>query len=161
MSKEISIERIRKELSEEEGVRYSKYPDSKGNTTIGIGHNLNALPVDSIIGRKLGNSKLSDSEVTKIFMHDIAQVINDLDDHLPWWDTLPIFGQYILVTLSFNMGVSKVLQFQDTIAAIRRQAWSIAAAELKDSRWYKQVGKRGPKLLNILRTGRFPDGLTE
>jgi lysozyme len=161
MSKEISIERIRKELSEEEGVRYAKYPDSKGNTTIGIGHNLNALPVDVIIGRKLGNTKLSDAEITKIFMHDIAQVIQDLDEYIPWWDTLPVFGQYILVTLSFNMGVSKVLEFHDTIAAIKRQAWIVAGTELKDSKWFRQVGNRGPKLVNILRTGRFPDGMSE
>lgn len=169
----ISFERIYKELSQEEGVRYKIYKCTAGHDTIGIGHNLDASSIDSIIGRRLDlNPVLSEDEVKKVFKSDLDVVSKQLDQNLPWWSSLPVFAQYALISLCFNMGIGKkissnplkyngLLGFRNTLKAFEERRWADAASGLKASTWYKQVGNRGPKIVSIVAAGVFPDNKTE
>ena len=166
----LTNQRILKELSQEEGVRYDAYYCTAGHLTIGIGHNLEAEPVDKLIGRKLtSHSRIDQHELEIIFNHDIKKMEADLDKHLSWWRDLPPFAQYVMLSLCFNMGIGGQVSkfppkfnglrgFQNTLARIKAQDWRGAVAGLQSSKWYKQVGNRGPKICNILLTGKFPDG---
>lgn len=169
----VSFDRIMKEISQEEGVKNTVYKCTAGFRTIAVGHNLDAESIDSIIGRKLSsNPKLSDNEIKIVFEHDLNKVIGQLDRTMKWWKDLPIFAQYCLISLCFNMGIGGMIKrnplkyngllgFTNTLKAFAEERWNDAAEGLESSKWYKQVGLRGPKIVKILKTGKFPDGKSE
>jgi lysozyme len=170
---ELSFERIYKELSQEEGVIMTKYKCSAGHWTVGVGHNLDAEGIDDIIGRVFNDKPmLTGDELKKVFQHDLNKVTADLDRELPWWRDQPVFSQYVLISLVFNMGIGKKIKsnpdtytgflgFRNTIKSFTNQSWKGVAYGLTRSRWYKQVGNRGKKLVGIIATGTFPDGQSE
>jgi lysozyme len=160
-SMELSFERIYKELSQEEGVRYLPYKDTVGIWTVGLGHNMQAMPVANIIHRPFGNGdKLTPDESAMLFRRDLTNVFNDLDKRLPWWRDNDAARQYVLISLCFNLGIAGLIQFKNTLAAYQSKNWTKVVSGLKQSKWYKQVAARGPKLCNIITSGTFPDGGT-
>ena len=68
----------------------------------------------------------------------------------PSFDKQPKKVQILLVSLTYNLGEGGIQKFKKFRAAIELRDYKRAAKELKDSAWYKQVGKRGPKYVSIL-----------
>lgn len=102
------------------------------------------------IGRNLTDNGLSDAEVDFLFRNDIQTAKDELDGHLPWWRDLPDFAQRVMINLTFNMGIDKLTGFPHFLAAMKKQDWDTARAELRSSLWYFQVGERGPRMLQRL-----------
>jgi lysozyme len=59
----------------------------------------------------------------------------------------------ILINMFFNMGYYRVIQFKKMILALQRKDWDLAADEMMDSKWYRQVGYRGIELVKLMRKG--------
>jgi lysozyme len=59
----------------------------------------------------------------------------------------------VLADMAFNMGVSNLLKFRDTLAAVERGDWNAAASGMLASRWASQVGARAVELARQMRTG--------
>ena len=66
----------------------------------------------------------------------------------PNFNTLPVNVKMALIDIAFNLGAPRLNKFVDLKASIAKKDFSAAAAELKDSLWYTQVGKRGRFLYN-------------
>jgi lysozyme len=49
----------------------------------------------------------------------------------------------VVVDMIFNLGSNGFAQFKKLQAALARQDYAGAAQEMRDSRWYRQVGNRG------------------
>ncbi|KVC46285.1 hypothetical protein WI72_32110 [Burkholderia ubonensis] len=79
-----------------------------------------------------------------------------LDLHLSWWRQLDEVRQRVIANMAFNMGVATLLAFKNTLAAVQRGAYDIAAAGMKASRWYSQVGQRAVRLRSAMETGVMP-----
>lgn len=126
-----------------EGRRNRMYRDSLGIETIGIGHNLRDRPI-------------SDRAVDVIYEDDLAEVLADLDRFLPWWREHDDVRQAVLVDLMFNLGATRLLGFKNTLAAFKAGVYEAAAVGLENSKWYGQVGVRGPRIVEMVRTGKWP-----
>lgn len=122
------------ELTVDEGWKRFPYTDSRGCLSVGIGRNLT------------GNG-LSAAEIGFLFGNDVASCCADLDAHAPWWRTLTAIRQRVMIGLCFNMGWPRLAGFQHFLAAMQARDWASAAYELKDSKWYDQVGSRGPRVI--------------
>jgi len=57
--------------------------------------------------------------------------------------------------LIYNLGPAGFAKFNETICLLKMKDYGAAAIHLEQSRWYKQVGRRGPKICNLIRTGRW------
>jgi GH24 family phage-related lysozyme (muramidase) len=66
--------------------------------------------------------------------------------------------QAALLSLAFNLG-NRLEQFKNFLMAVRVQQWEVAAAHLQNSKWFGQVGHRGPRLVSMIHTGTYPSGL--
>ena len=130
-----------------EGSEHKPYTDTKGKITIGIGRNL------SDVG-------LSDDEIDFLFQNDIKRAENGLLKYLPWSEKLDKnSARYsTLRDLAFNMGIVKLLSFSNTLAFYEKGEYSKAADNLILSKWYNQVGYRGPRIVNMIRFNIFPEG---
>lgn len=79
---------------------------------------------------------------------------------LPWFEKLDSVRQSLIVCLIYNMGFHTFIGFTKMIAALEVADYTTAAAELKDSDWYKELDphpewgtERGDRYVRILETG--------
>ena len=134
------------ELRRDEGVRYTPYNDTLGIKTVGVGHNLVAKPLGLIY-------PLTDTEVDSILASDLVDVFEGLDKHLPWWRDLSQARQRVLANMAFNMGVQGLLKFKNTLDAVQKAHYELAAANMLTSKWATQVGARAKRLARMMLEG--------
>ncbi|WP_244828439.1 hypothetical protein [Caballeronia sp. TF1N1] len=144
------------ELRRDEGVRYTRYLDSKGIPTTGVGHNLLAKPLPAG-----WTYPLSDRQVDQLLEDDLDDVYVDLDRNLSWWRALDDVRQRVIANMCFNMGIGRLLGFTNMLAATRTANYSTAALEMLDSKWATDVGVgtaakpgRALRLANMMRDGK-------
>lgn len=126
-------------LSRTEGRRNKPYVDTVGKVTIGIGHNLT-------------DKGIPDSIVNELFTLDINAASDDAEK-IPVYLNLDPVRQTVIVDMIFNMGLSDLLQFVNTLDSIKRRDYEAAAVNMLNSKWAHQVGSRALELANIMRTG--------
>jgi lysozyme len=136
------------ELRRDEGVRYTPYADTKGIPTVGIGHNLQASPLPSG-----WTYPLTGGQVDELLRGDLQNVYGDLTRALPWWTDLSDVRQRVLCNMCFNLGMSKLAGFKNTLNSMRQGAYVDAAAGMLNSAWAEQVGDRAQRLAQMMRTG--------
>ena len=134
------------ELRRDEGVRYSPYKDTQGIDTVGVGHNLQAIPLGLLY-------PLTDEEVDRILAVDLAEVFEGLDKQLPWWRGLTLARQRVLANMAFNLGINRLLTFKNTLQEIRRGHYALAAKGMLASKWANQVGQRANRLADMMVSG--------
>ena len=65
--------------------------------------------------------------------------------------------QMCLVDMGFNLGVPRLMKFKNMWEAIERQDFEWASAEMLNSRWAKQVGRRADNLAKAMENGDWVD----
>ena len=113
--------------------------DTVGKITIGCGRNL------SDVG-------LSDDEVFVLLNNDIDEALRDLST-FPWFAALDPIRQRVLCDLRFNLGPSRLRGFKAMLRYMSEADHHAASRALQQSLWFTQVGTRGPRLVEMLRTG--------
>ena len=136
------------ELRRDEGVRYEPYNDTMGIPTVGVGHNLKAAPLPDV-----WSYPLTDEQVDNLLKQDLQVVYKGLTDELPWWLFLDAVRQRVLANMCFNLGITKLLTFQNTLAFVKKGQFILAAQCMASSVWAKQVGDRAVRLENMMKTG--------
>lgn len=136
------------ELRRDEGVRYTPYLDTKGNPTVGAGHNLNASPLPYGWGYPL-----NDEQVNELLGKDLLNVYGGLYRDLPWWDQLCDVRQRVMCNMAFNLGINGLMTFRNTLIAIRQGRYADAAAGMLNSLWANEVGDRAKRLAQMMIDG--------
>lgn len=75
-----------------------------------------------------------------------------LDKLVPNWLTLPAVVRTVLANMAFNLGEQRLTKFRPTLNLIAKGDFDGAAARLKRTAWYKQVGIRAHELIHRLET---------
>ena len=57
----------------------------------------------------------------------------------------------VLVNMVFNLGRPRLSKFKNMLAAVNANDYHLAAEEMIDSKWYRQVGRRSEELVEIMR----------
>jgi lysozyme len=136
-------ERLVAQLVRHEDIRLRLYKCPAGKWTIGIGRNLEDRGITLAEAYHLANN-------------DIDICLHQLTASFPWFVDLDPVRQRVWVDLCFNMGIAKLYAFKQTLSAMAAGQYEVAAAALEDSKWYTQVGRRGPWIVQALRTGQEP-----
>lgn len=128
------------ELIRDEGLRLKPYMDSVGKITIGV-------------GRNLSDDGLSNAEAMALLDHDVDEAVADLAGSFPWFLQLDEVRQRAMVNLRFNVGATGFRSFARMIRMMAAKNYAQAAASMRDSKWYRQVGERGARLVHMILTG--------
>ena len=131
------------QLIRHEGYRRSAYQDSEGYWTIGIGR---------LIDKKL-NGGITEDEAKYLLKNDLDRCATDLDAKLAWWRALSENRQYVLLNMCFNLGITKLLGFKNTLAMIKAGNYEGAAKGMLNSLWARQVKGRAKELADQMRVG--------
>ena len=125
-----------------EGLRLSKYLDSRGLPTIGYGH----LVED---GENFPN-RITKSQAEALFLKDYEEH-KAAAQNILGYDKASPKQKAALIDLTFNMGPGWAAGFPKFRKAFAAGDYNTAANELIDSDWFKQVKTRGPTIVDMIR----------
>ena len=150
-----------------EGLRLEVYKCPAGYWTVGVGRNLEGKPLtkgeqEYILGCSglepdqviaiLKQRGISEDEALFLLANDIDDAIADLQN-FDWFEDLDPVRKKVLIDMRYNLGPTRFRQFKRMIAALAAGDYKAAAAEMVDSKWYRQVKTRGVRLAQMMRTG--------
>lgn len=129
-------------IKKHEGLRLKPYKCTAGKLTIGYGRNIEDRGItEEEAGFLLDNDiKIASNDANKIFksFYDISEA-----------------RRWVLINMSLNLGKSRLSGFKKFIAAVDDGNFQLAAKEMLDSAWAKQVTSRALELANIMQRGEF------
>lgn len=134
----MNVEALKKQLILDEGLRLKPYKCTAGKTSIGVGRNLD-------------DRGISQDEAAFLLDNDIKAVEADLNRVLPWWKQMDDARQNVLANMCFNLGIARLVNFKNALEAMKRGDYEAAADHMKDSAWFKQVGARAERLVEVMR----------
>jgi lysozyme len=115
------------------------YRDTVGKLTIGYGRNLD-------------DRGITEEEAELLLTTDIDAAVADAKT-LPYWNGLGPVRQLVVADMIFNLGLPKYLKFKRLNAALSLPDYTLAAHEMKDSKWYRQVERRATVLVRAMLYG--------
>lgn len=127
-------------VKQHEGYRPELYRDPLNHTilTSGYGHNFNEPISLKLAGVILEYDwDIAKNEVKKIFTYEAI-------------NRLSYKKYFVLVELMFQLGFKRFSGFTNMIVAIEKGNTKLAAQEIRDSEYYKQVTSRAETLAKIL-----------
>ena len=125
-----------------EGFELYPYKCPAGKLTIGYGRNIE-------------DNGISEEEAELMLANDIQRCVLELKRVLPWYDGLDDVRQAVLIDMCYNLGISRLLKFKRFLSALEQDYYDLAAREMLDSLWAKQVGQRAERLALIMKTGEW------
>ncbi len=146
----MAIDNIIDQLKRDEGLRLKVYIDTVGKRTIGYGHNLDANPLDFDV-----SEGITEPQASQIQGVDVERTSKHLVTSLPWVVSLDEARLGVLQNMSFNMGVPGLLQFHHDLADTQAGNYVQAAADMKASKWYTEVGDRAVRLVQQMLSGEW------
>lgn len=142
-----TLQRIKEDIERHEGNVPYVYLDHLGYKTMGIGHLIRQSEPEYLLKVGQGVSKEAIDEYfendLRIAIDDARRIFGDLNEH-------PQDVIRVLVNMSFNLGYPRLNKFVKMKEAVAQKNYLKAADEMKDSRWYTQVGRRGPELFKLM-----------
>lgn len=124
-----------------EGYRRKPYKDTEGIWTVGIGFNL--------------EEGFSEEECRLILAHRLNKLIPQLTDLFPFFVRLCTVRKIVLLDMAYNLGIGGLMRFKRMLAALERGEYQLAADEMLDSRYAKQVKARSLRNARMMETGEW------
>ena len=142
------IEQIKEDLVKHEGYVTEIYLCSEGYPTFGIGH---MVTEDDMEHTWPVGTPVTDERILQVFHDDCTAACTDASALVLNFSSHPENVQRVLVNMAFNLGRSRLGKFKNMITAVNEGNYSKAADEMVDSKWYRQVKRRGEELVEIMR----------
>ncbi|MDP3114565.1 MAG: lysozyme [Candidatus Cloacimonadaceae bacterium] len=135
------LKRIKEQLVRHEGLRLKPYRCTAGKLTIGIGRNLD-------------DCGISQKEAFVLLENDILRCERELLSEIPGiYSGLNETRKSVLLNMCFNLGITSLLGFKNTLTFISSGDFERAANNMLASKWAKQVGCRSIELSELMRKG--------
>jgi len=128
------------QLKKHEGYRSHAYQDTVGIWTVGYGRNLQAMTV-------------SNGQAESWLREDILEAELDLMRNFPMVHGLSPNRQKVLINMTFNLGITGLTKFKKMWLALYDGDYEEVCDQMKDSKWYNQVGLRAKELIKQMRKG--------
>ena len=144
----MNINKLRRQLEIDEGVKYEVYLDHLNKKTFGIGHLV--LNKDPESKMEVGDP-VSERRVEEAFNKDIQSVIDDCQRLYSNFNSMPEECKQITANMMFNMGLPKMKAFKKMNAAIEDEDYLKASEEMVDSKWYRTVPNRADRLVQRMK----------
>ena len=129
-------DRLKNNLVREEGLRLKPYKCTAGKLTIGVGRNIEDRGISEATA-----DQMLDEDIT-ICIAELQANISNFNDH-------PDAVKETLVDLCFNLGISRLKKFKQTLRYIdeglETGSYTKAAVELMDSEYARQLPARAKR----------------
>jgi lysozyme len=148
----MDLQYLYKLLRQHEGFEAKVYLDTTGNITIGYGRNLQANPLTLAEWDVVLPSGISTKQADKLMQNEITYTIRWLSS-FDWWNNLSSNRQIAMVDMGYNLGPGRFAKFTSMLRALENSDYSAAAAAMKESLWFDQVGSRAVDDIDLMIKG--------
>jgi lysozyme len=152
----MNIELLKDSVKHYEGLKLKPYVCPAKKLTIGYGRNLQ-------------DNGISKNEAELLLENDLFNIKLLLEDKIKFFHLLDDVRQNVLIEMAYNMGVTGLLKFKNTLNYLKNKDYEKASIEMLDSQWHKdfikydlQDGKRGNSgllrseyLSKIMKEGKY------
>lgn len=146
----VNFQRLQSRVCLDEGFRSEPYLDTVGVATIGYGTTrINGKPVT------LNDPPIEEPIARHILSGDLFQACKDAQDLFVRFDDMDDVRQEVLVNMLYNMGLGRMKGFVKLIEAAEILNYTEMAAQMRDSKWFNQVGQRGLRLYYAMLNGTW------
>lgn len=133
----------------EEGFSASEYFCTQGYATTGFGRK-----VSDVKYFPLSNKKVTKVEEITFVRAKITEIINQLRTRFPVaWGKCNEQRQSILISMTYQLGLTGISAFNNMWAAIERGDFDKASAEMVNSKWYVQTRNRALRHVQQMKSG--------
>jgi len=133
------LQKVKDQLLRHEGLKLKPYRCPAGKLTIGVGRNLE-------------DRGITQKEAIILLENDILRCESELMADIPdIYSNLNDTRKSVLLNMCFNLGITGLLGFKNTLAFIGAGDFERAANGMLASRWAKQVGRRAIELSELMR----------
>ena len=140
----LKVKDIESQLREDEGEVLHEYKDHLGYSTIGIG---------ILIDKRKGGG-ITREESSYLFQNRLGAKREAIRKALPWFDSLDLVRQGVLLNMAYQMGVDGLLAFKTTLKHVQAGQWVAASVGMLDSKWARQdTPQRAERLAEQMRSG--------
>lgn len=147
VAQDLNTVTLQAQLITHEGLIKTSYRDSAGLLTGGIGH---LLRENEIAQYPLG-TPISDSQIQTWYTQDSSTAIKIGQELMgSVWGKLSDVRKRAVADLAYNLGKPRLSQFIKFLAAMKAENFTLAANELRNSKWFGQVGRRGPNIVTMI-----------
>ena len=136
------MNKLIEQLKIHEGVKLKPYKCSAGKLTIGVGKNIE-------------DNGITLEEAEYLLQNDIAEATRQLLHAFPWMGEFNDARISAMINFTFNVGIGTVKKFEKALTAMQEGNFELAADEMMDSRWARQVGNRAVEVTEQIRTGKW------
>ena len=136
------------QIKRHEGLVLHAYNDSLGYLTIGYGRLID----------KAKHGGISEAEAEYLLQNDVSIVLAALHRNIPFFDSLCVARQAVLVNMAFQMGIQGVQKFKKTLSLVEMGLYDEAADNMLKSLWAKQTPNRAAEMAQQMRTGKWQSG---
>lgn len=143
------IQNVKMLLEDDEGRRIWPYTDTMGHRTWGIGHNLDESPIAPDV------RSLLQQAVDLQYQVDVESIDSQLAA-MPWWGDLDSVRQAVLIDMGFNLGYAGLQNFTMFLSFMAQDRFKEAAADLRQTKAYRELPNRYERLAVMLETGQWP-----
>ena len=151
----INMLRMRPQLVLHEGLYLKPYNCPAGALTIGVGYNIDAHgPPFGMNLAEIMQKGITKEQAMSLLDKQINGFAYQLDYSLPWWREQDEVRMRVLLDMAFNMGISGLLTFRNTLKSVERGDYENAAIGMSKSKWARQVKTRATRLIEMMRTGQ-------
>lgn len=141
MATPLDSNKAAKYITFNEGYRRYVYTDSVGVDTIGIGFNL--------------EEGFTEEECLMILRMRMRGFINELSARIPAYLHVGCVRKIVLLDMAYNLGIGRLLGFKRMIAALDREDFKLAAIEMLDSHYARQVKGRAKRNAYMMENGEW------
>jgi lysozyme len=152
---DFNVNAFRCQLIIHEGLKNKSYQDTLSLVTGGIGHLMRANEISQYpVG-----TPIADTQIESWYMQDSESAIKIgmilLGDA---WGDLSDIRKRACADLSYNMGQARLSKFTTFLSCMKSADYTSAGKALRDSKWFTQVGRRGPHIVTMITQDIDPNG---
>lgn len=135
-----------------EGFRHHAYKDRNGYS-IGFGYSLTQNPLNLSHSQIKSLYKgISKGQAINLVRRSCVNLDTQLAENLDWYNTATLNTKYVLLDMSYNMGVGGVIDFTKTINYLEHHKYKLASVEMLKSKWANQVHGRAKELATLIKS---------
>ena len=141
----MNFQRLEDQICEDEGFRSEPYVCPAGVATQGYGTTrILTEPVT------MDNPPISEQTARELMRSDLYRACIDAQELFERFDEMDAERQEVLVNMCYNLGRRGLSRFKRLRKAAEALDYRMMAWEMRDSRWFRQVGQRAERLYQTM-----------
>lgn len=140
-----------------EGFREKPYVCTAGKWTIGYGYNYQDRGFTTEVMTEILKSGFTEKLAEELMKEDVKHCVTTVEKVYPFYHGLSEPRQAVVVDMVYQMGLGGFQKFRKMISALVLGDYKQASAEMKDSRWFKQSGRRSAINVEQMLTGEWQE----